>query len=146
MRALTLFWGILWRTTWTYGIFQSVLLWATYSFFGANESLFKLKATFTGWAFAALLLIALTIFRRTPIELMLGSRLQLTTEMWRAINYAVIVIFIVLGGLNWTIAASTSTDTWLSFRLFWGPGIYLSFAACLAGWVRYYEIDRSALE
>ena len=140
MRMLTLFWGLLWRTTWVAGFFQSVLFWATHSFFVANESLFKLRATFTGWAFAAILILAVVISRRTIIELMLGSRLQLTAEIWRVINIGVVVIFIVLGGLNWAIAASMSTDTWMSFNLFWGPGIYLSYMACLAAWVRYYML------
>lgn len=135
MRKTSLIWGLLWRTTLAYGLFQSASLWTASPYFAANEALFKFRATFTDWLFAAILLLFIALSGRHPIKFIFGGRLNLNEDAWRVIHIALIFIFVLLGLLNFIVATSMSTDSWVTYKLLWGPGIYLFFMALLAVWV-----------
>lgn len=138
MRTLSLTWSLLWRTTFAHGVFQSILFLAIYSIFGFEslfESALKLKPTIANWAFAALLTFTATVFGRSLIGSILGSRLQITADLWRIFDIAVVAIFIGLGALNWAIAETMSTDSWVNYKLFGSSGIYLFLMVSLAGWI-----------
>jgi intracellular septation protein len=83
----------------------------------ANELFIKIKPTIVNLAFAGILLFGLRT-GRLFIKLVLGSAVHLTEQGWLILTRAWIGFFIVLAALNEVIWRSTTTDTWVAFKVF----------------------------
>ncbi len=63
------------------------------------------KPTIVNWLFAAAFLVTgLAGQKKTLIERMLGSQMELATDVWKKLNLGWIVFFIVSGLINWYFA------------------------------------------
>jgi intracellular septation protein len=83
----------------------------------ANELFIKIKPTIVNLAFAGILLFGLRT-GRLFIKLVLESAVHLTEQGWLILTRAWIGFFIVLAALNEVIWRSTTTDTWVAFKVF----------------------------
>jgi intracellular septation protein len=83
----------------------------------ANELFIKIKPTIVNLAFAGILLFGLRT-GRLFIKVVLESAVHLTEQGWLILTRAWIGFFIVLAALNEVIWRSTSTDTWVAFKVF----------------------------
>jgi intracellular septation protein len=61
------------------------------------------------------------------IKAMLGEQLTLSTALWKTINTAWVVFFIVMGALNWYIAYAVDETTWFKLKIFGGMGLTILF-------------------
>lgn len=94
-----------------------------------DEEWIKWKVTVVNWLFAAgFLLSALVGARRTVIERLLGSEIQLPPPVWRRLNALWIAFFIVLGAVNLYVMHRFDTETWVNFKFYGVLGLTLLFA------------------
>lgn len=92
-------------------IFGGLTIWL------ADELFIKLKPTIINLLFASILFFGL-VTKRLFIKLVLEGAFHLTERGWRIITWAWIGFFIFLAGLNEAVWRNTSTDFWVSFKVF----------------------------
>ncbi len=124
-------WGLLWRTIVVLtpaGMAISALMsmWPSFTL-GADFEL--LKPTIIFVSYAAMFIIADSLFRRSPVQFVFGWRLQLTTAEWRELSFGMAALMSVIAALNFVVA-SISTVLWVNFKLFGIPFV-LSFGVVL---------------
>lgn len=85
-----------------------------------------LKPTLLYWAMA-LGLLSGQLMGKMGIKAMLGEQLTLSAALWKRINTAWIVFFIVMGALNWYIAYAVDETTWFKLKIFGGMGLTMLF-------------------
>jgi intracellular septation protein len=108
------------------GVF--VVVFGGLTLYLANDVFIKLKPTIVNLTFAAILFIGLRT-RRLFIKLVLESALQLTERGWIILTRAWIGYFLVLAAINEIVWRTTSTDTWVTFKVFGIMPLTLLFSA-----------------
>ena len=112
------------------------LLWVTLAvivvFGGAtlllqDETFIKWKPTVLYWLFAAVLALAMAVFRKNLIRAMMEAQVTLPEPVWGRLLASWIAFFALMGALNLVVADSFSTDAWVNFKLFGGIGLMLVF-------------------
>lgn len=102
-------------------VFGGLTLWL-------NDELFiKLKPTIINSLFAAILLFGV-LTNRLLIKLVLEGALQLTERGWRLITWAWIGFFIFLAILNEVVWRNSTTDFWVSFKVFGVMPLTIAFS------------------
>lgn len=92
-------------------VFGGLTLWL------ADDLFIKLKPTIINLLFAAILFFGI-VTNRLLIKLVLEGALHLTERGWRLITWAWIGFFIFLAALNEVVWRNTTTDFWVSFKVF----------------------------
>ncbi len=86
-----------------------------------------MKPTIINAIFAAILLGGHAV-RRYPLQLVLGTSLQMTETGWRRLTLRLGLFFAVLAGLNELVWRTQSTDVWVAFKVFGLIGLTVLFA------------------
>ena len=94
-------------------VFGALTLWLH------DERFIKWKPTVLYAAIAVGLSLAVWVFKKSFLKLMLGSQLELPDRVWARLNVAWIVYCIFMAAINGYVAAFFSTDAWVDFKL-WG--------------------------
>lgn len=92
-------------------VFGGLTLWL------ADDLFIKLKPTIINLLFAAILFFGI-MTGRLFIKLILESAFNLTQRGWRLITWAWIGFFIFLAALNEVVWRNSTTDFWVSFKVF----------------------------
>jgi intracellular septation protein len=100
-----------------------------------DDTFIKWKPTIVNWVFSALLLGSQVIGRRTAMEVVLGSQLQLPKKVWLTLNMSWGLFFLLLGALNLYVAflygahldEQTRLEHWVDFKVFGMMGLTLLF-------------------
>ena len=92
-----------------------------------DELFIKWKPTVVNWLFGIVFLVSQYMGRRTAIERLLGSKVDLPARVWRRLNLMWTSFFLVVGGVNLFVAYTFDTDTWVNFKLFGVLGLTLLF-------------------
>jgi intracellular septation protein len=108
------------------GVF--VLVFGGLTLYLANDIFIKLKPTIVNLTFAAILFSGLRT-GRLFIKVVLESALQLTERGWLILTRAWIGYFLVLAAINEIVWRTTSTDTWVTFKVFGIMPLTLLFSA-----------------
>lgn len=100
-----------------------------------SETFIKLKAPIVNWIFALAFLGSQFIGKEPIIQRLMGKAIELPAPIWRKLNLAWVLFFIVCGGAN-LFVAFTFESIWVDFKLFGslamtiifmiGQAIYLS--------------------
>ena len=101
-----------------------------------DDTFIKWKPTIVNWIFAAIVLASLIGQRRTVLEFLLGKKIHLPVTIWRKVNLAWGLFFLVAGALNYYVAfvfrseldPQVRTDLWVNFKVFGLMGLTLGFA------------------
>ena len=101
-----------------------------------DDTFIKWKPTIVNWLFAAIVLASLIGQRRTVLEFLLGKKIHLPVTIWRKVNLAWGLFFLVAGALNYYFAfvfrteldPQLRTDLWVNFKVFGLMGLTLVFA------------------
>lgn len=94
-----------------------------------DEEWIKWKVTVVNWLLATVLLASAFIgSRKTAIERLLGTEIDLSVPVWRRLNAMWIGFFVVLGAVNLYVMHYFSTDTWVDFKFYGVLGLTLVFA------------------
>lgn len=92
-----------------------------------DEIFIKWKPTVLNWLFAVVFLATQFIGRKTLVERMMASALELPKLVWTRLNLGWVVFFLVMGGINIYVAYSFDTNTWVNFKLYGMLGLTLIF-------------------
>jgi len=61
------------------------------------------------------------------IQRMMGSQLELPAAIWRRLNLAWTLYFVVIGGVNLYVAFNYEESVWVNFKLFGMLGLTFAF-------------------
>jgi intracellular septation protein len=92
-----------------------------------DETFIKWKPTILYWLFASVLSLAELFFNKNLIRSIMVDQITLPEPIWRALNHAWAVFFVMLGVVNLYVAFKFSTDIWVNFKLFGVTGLMLTF-------------------
>jgi intracellular septation protein len=106
-----------------------------------DDTFIKWKPTVLDWAFAVVLLLAEVIWGKNIIKSMMGKEIKLPEKIWKALNFAWVVFFAVMGLANIYVAFNYSIDTWASFKLFGTMGLMFVFIVAQSLWFNKYIIS-----
>ena len=93
-----------------------------------DETFIKMKPTLIYGLFGATLLFGLAT-RKPLLEMVFDAVFSLTEEGWRKLTVRWCVFFFAMAVLNETVWRTTSTDTWVSFKVFGAVPLTFLFAA-----------------
>ena len=96
-----------------------ILVFGTLTLVLQDERFIKWKPTVLYAAMGLALALALWIWRKNFLKILLGSQLELPEGVWLRLNLAWIVYAFFMAALNAYVAALYSTETWVNFKL-WG--------------------------
>ena len=98
-----------------------------------DEEWIKWKVTVLYWLFAIGFLASAWIPpRRTVIERLLASEIDLPAFVWQRLNAMWIAFFVLLGGANLYVMRHFDTDTWVDFKFYGVIGATLLFVVVQA--------------
>ncbi|MEJ6763218.1 MAG: septation protein A [Comamonadaceae bacterium] len=84
-----------------------------------DERFIQWKPTVLYSALALVLLVALTLFKRNLLRMMLGAQLKLPAGVWDRLCLVWAVYFLAMGALNAFVATYYTLDQWVDFKI-WG--------------------------
>ncbi len=101
-----------------------------------DDIFIKWKPTIVNWLFSGVIVSMLMFSRKSALEFIMGKQIKLPGPIWRRLNWAWALFFLVLGGLNLYIAfyynldadPEVRTATWVNFKVFWLFGLTMVFA------------------
>ncbi len=97
------------------GIF--VLVFGGLTLILQDELFIKLKPTIVNTLFAVILFGGL-FWGKSFLKSLMGSMFQMTDQGWRLLTFRWAMFFVLLAILNEIVWRNTSTDTWVSFKVF----------------------------
>ena len=100
-----------------------------------DETFIKWKPTILYWSFASILMFGALVLKKNFIRSLLGQAMQLPDHIWARLNLAWAGFFSVVGVLNVWVAFTTTTETWVNFKLFGLIGLTLAFALGIGVWL-----------
>jgi intracellular septation protein len=100
-----------------------------------DKAFIQWKVTVVNWLFAGAFLASQYIGERPIIERIMGENVTLERTLWRRLNWAWIVFFVLLGAINLYVAFNFSEDVWVNFKLFGMLGLTLVFALAQGVWL-----------
>ena len=92
-----------------------------------DETFIKWKPTVLYWAFASILIVSATVFRKNLIRTLMNAQVKLPDSAWARLNWSWAVFFTLMGILNLYVAFNYPLDTWVNFKLFGATGLMLIF-------------------
>lgn len=110
-----------------------------------NPWFIKWKPTGIYWVTALVFLGSNFITQKPLIQKMMEGNISLPKKIWRRLNLAWVVFFIIMGSANLFVAYSFSTDTWVNFKLFGGAGLTLLFVFLQAFYLSKHIIEKEAI-
>ena len=103
-----------------------VLVFGTLTLVLHDDRFIKWKPTVLYAAMAVGLAIAVWIYKKNFLKLMLGSQMELPDAVWRRLNMVWIAYCAFMALINAYVAAYYSTEAWVNFKL-WGYAFPLVF-------------------
>ena len=105
-----------------------------------DETFIKLKPTILYTLFAGVLIAGL-LLNRLFLQMLMGEAFQLDPAGWRKLTLRWAVFFLFLAALNEIVWRTTSTDFWVSFKVFGLLPLTLLFAALQVGLLQRHAIE-----
>ena len=106
-------------TTMQKGTLTLILVFGSLTLWLQDERFIKWKPTVLYFAIALALTLALWVFKKSFLKLMLGAQIELPDRVWMRLNVAWIVYCVLMAVVNAYVAAYFSTEAWVNFKL-WG--------------------------
>jgi intracellular septation protein len=96
-----------------------ILLFGTLTLALHDARFIKWKPTVLYGAMSIALAVALWVFKKNFLKMLLGEQLELPAPVWGRLNVAWIAYCLFMAVLNGYVAANFSTEAWVDFKL-WG--------------------------
>ena len=97
------------------------------------------KPTVVSWLTALVFLGSQFIGSKTLVERAFAGSISAPPTVWRRLNLAWVLFFLLLGTLNVYVAMSFDMATWVDFKVFGVFGLTLVFALLQAFWLMRYD-------
>ena len=122
-----------------------ILVFGTLTLVLQDERFIKWKPTVLYTAMAIALGVALWVFRKNFLKMMLGSQLALPDPVWNRLTVAWIGYCLFMAAINGYVAAYFSTDAWANFKL-WGYVFPVAFIIGQGIYVARHIQDEPAID
>lgn len=99
-------------------LFVVIMVAGTATLVLRNELFIQWKPTIFNWGLAIVLFGSLFIGKKSILERMLGTQLELPGQAWTRLNQLWIANFLIVGGLNLYVAYNYSEATWVDYKLY----------------------------
>jgi intracellular septation protein len=106
-----------------------------------DPTFIKWKPSVLDWVFALALWVSQAMFGKNLLKMLVGGQLGLPEAVWRRLNMAWILFFIVMGVLNLWVAYTFSTSVWATFKVFGLTGLMLAFMVAQGFYISRYLKD-----
>lgn len=107
-----------------------------------DELFIKWKPTIVNWLFAVAFLGSQFIGEKTFVQRLMEQAVTLEPlSVWRHLNMAWVVFFIISGLINLYVAYTFSTDFWVNFKLFGMTGLTFAFIIGQAVFLTRYMVE-----
>ncbi len=117
-----------------------VLVFGAMTLILQDERFIKWKPTVLYAAMAIALAVAVWIYKKNFLKMMLGSQLSLPDPVWMRLNMIWIVYSAFMSLVNGYVAAYYSTEAWVNFKL-WGYAFPLVFIVGQGFYISRYLTD-----
>lgn len=104
-----------------------IVVFGSATWFLKDPNFIKWKPTVLNWLFAVFFLGSQWIGREPIIQRMMGSQIELPSAIWRRLNLAWTVYFVVIGVINLYVAFNYEESVWVNFKLFGMLGLTIAF-------------------
>ena len=112
-------------------IFGISLLFGGSTLFFRNEEFLFWRPTVINWSFSVILLYVDFISEKNLLKMILGKTILLPDNVWRRLSRGWSLGFFISGLLNIIIAYNFTIDIWVSYKLFGGFLITLTFVVIM---------------
>jgi len=120
-----------------------VLVFGTLTLVLHDERFIKWKPTVLYAAMALALAVAVWVYKKNFLKLLLGSQLTLPEPVWMRLNAIWVGYCAFMAAINGYVAAFYSTEAWVNFKL-WGYAFPLIFIVGQGFYIaRYLKADDS---
>ena len=109
-----------------------------------NADFIKWKPTAVNWIFAGVFMGSEFIGKKSILKRMMDKNIALPEPVWTRLNYAWVIFFIILGGINLYVAFSYSLDTWVDFKTYGMLGLTFAFVILQAIYMARYLAETPA--
>ncbi|NOR71152.1 MAG: septation protein A [Methylomarinum sp.] len=92
-----------------------------------DEQFIKWKLTIIEWLFGFAFLGSHFFAKKTFVERMMGSSLELPAKIWKRLNLMWASFFISVGCINIYVMQNYNTDDWVTFKTFGVPALMMIF-------------------
>jgi intracellular septation protein len=103
-----------------------ILLFGSLTLLLHDDRFIKWKPTVLYGAMAVALAVALWVFKKNFLKMLLGAQLDLPVPVWGRLNVAWIAYCVFMAAINGYVAAYFSTEAWVNFKL-WGYAFPIVF-------------------
>jgi intracellular septation protein len=134
--ALSLWWSPLWRITLAIVVLSYAIEWPARLVFSLDEMFIKWRASIFWFALAAIFWIVGAASIRFFTSVLRGERLRLSPAQWLVVARGLALFFFAIALLNLLVAYTTSTDTWVNFKLFVPYPLLIVFLGVVAAHLR----------
>ena len=117
-----------------------VLVFGTLTLVLHDERFIKWKPTVLYAAMAIGLAVAVWVYKKNFLKMLLGSQLSLPEPVWMRLNMIWVLYSAFMASLNGYVAASYSTEAWVNFKL-WGYAFPLIFIVGQGFYIARYLTD-----
>jgi intracellular septation protein len=118
-----------------------VLLFGTLTLALHDDRFIKWKPTVLYGAMAIALAVAVWVYKKNFLKLLLGSQLELPDPVWMRLNAVWVAYSAFMSLINAYVAAYYSTEAWVNFKL-WGYAFPLVFIVGQGFYIaRYIKAD-----
>jgi intracellular septation protein len=105
-----------------------------------DETFIKWKPTVLYGLFGAVLAVGKAVFRRDLIAALLRD-VTLPATVWSSVTWSWVAFFAAMALANWYVAFNFTTDTWVSFKVWGGIGLFLAFALAQGLWLSRHIVE-----
>lgn len=109
-----------------------------------NPWFIKWKPTGIYWLSSLVFFGSTYIGKKPIIQKMMENNVHLPDKIWKRLNLAWALYFIVMGALNLYVAYYYNTDVWVNFKLFGGAGFMILFVFIQALYLTKHAIEPSS--
>jgi intracellular septation protein len=104
-----------------------IVVFGSATWFLKDPNFIKWKPTVLNWLFAVVFLGSQWIGREPIIQRMMGAQIELPSPIWRRLNLAWTLYFVVIGVINLYVAFNYEESVWVNFKLFGMLGLTIAF-------------------
>ena len=106
-----------------------------------NPWFIKWKPTVIYWLSGAALLSSSILSSKPLVQKLMEKNIRLPEHVWKKLNYAWSIFFMILGFANIFVAYQYDKDTWVNFKLFGGTSCMIIFILLQAYYLSRHEIS-----
>lgn len=125
----------------------AVILFSLPTIIFRNTDFLKWKAPIVYWIFACVFIASNFFSDKPAIQHMMGHVVKPPVALWRKLNTAWIIYFVLLGAVNLLVAFTLSEEAWIRFKVF--GNLIISFVFIIGQsfmLAKYIETDEEPVE